>query len=122
VALPTRAQIRTTILAWWQAPGRPRLARLRALLAAMINTNVDPGVGIQVGIVNLPPLTLVIRATQTDVDGNQTVLNTLTYDATDIPPNAQNIDFDDIIDDDTGKLTRRQRANNQNSQSQRVGN
>jgi hypothetical protein len=108
MALPTRNQVRTLILTWWQLPGRPRLARLRAQLTSLITPPHSNRGAVVVRIEVGPPMALVVELVTWDIDGNQTVANSLSFDATDIPPNANNVDFDDIVDDEGGKRSRRQ--------------
>lgn len=118
MALPTRNQVRTSCLQWLQAAlqanERPRLPKLRAQLARLITAPDSDRASVAsrvAGTPEFPQLTLVITLQRWDAQGEPLADMSLTYDATDIPPNAVMADFDDIVDDFSGKRSRREHRN-----------
>lgn len=77
MAFPTAAAARAVVVAWWRAPGRPRLSDLRARMATIVT---DPFCSVRVRVFNTPPLTLEVTLERRDAAGivQQTVVRTLT--------------------------------------------
>lgn len=104
MALPTLAEVRAVIVPWWRAPGRPRIAELRARLAKIVT---DPRCSVTCELAGNPP-TLTITVTQYSEDGVPGASVSRAWTHTDDAGGRAGATLDDVCDDFTGKLTRRQ--------------
>lgn len=105
MAVPTLAEIRAIVIAWWREPGRPKLDDLKARIAAAWT---DPRAALSIRIVDIPiqGLAIVAELRIHDVNGNTVQTVTRQWQPAGERPGA---DLDDVIDDSIDARTPRER-------------
>lgn len=99
MAIPTLAEIRPVVLAWWRAPGRPRLPRLRAMIAALITPPDSARCSVGAVITSGPPRTLTLTLSRWDANGIPLAPVTRSIVDSDLSGAAGRADLDDVSED-----------------------